>query len=264
MPDRKEKFADKYGPWALVAGASEGLGAAFAESLASRGINLIIIARRREPLELLGERLEKKHGITVIARSMDLGDVSGIREYIDGLSEEIGLLVYNAAYAPIGLFSRKEESDLMKVPDVNIRAPLLLTKLLTDKMIPRKKGGIILMSSLSGFQGGPGLSAYSASKAFNTVLAEGLWAEMKKEGIDVMACCAGAVRTPGYSTASRSKEAPGTLDPQQVAEEAVKALGKGPVYIPGKLNRLFRFILGRLVSRKKAVKIMEYNTKDLI
>lgn len=265
MKQKKNGFKEKYGPWALVAGASEGLGAAFAESLAARGMNLILLARRENLLKNLARNLEKEYGIAVRYHSVDLGDLPEVRKLMDSTEEEIGLLLYNAAYAPIGLFSSREADDLLRVTDINIRAPLFLTRYLAGKMEKRGKGGILLMSSLAGFQGGPGLSVYSASKAFNRVLAEGLWAELNVKNIDVLASCAGAVRTPGYSAAAgRSGEAPGTMDPSDVAEKTLDALGRGPVFIPGRLNRFFRFILGNVVSRKQAIRIMEKNTKDLI
>lgn len=264
MKTKDGLFKQYYGPRAIVAGASEGLGSAFARSLAARGVNLLLLARREELLQELKRNLELEFSISVQIMKIDLADMNEVESLITNLREDYGLLVYNAAYAPISRFSELDRQSLLNVTQVNVQAPLLMTKSLTDKMRIRKKGGIILMSSLSGFQGGPGLSAYSASKAFNTVLAEGLWAEFHKEGIDVMACCAGAVRTPGYLAASKSKEAPGTLNPEDVAEQTLRALGKGPIFIPGRLNRLFHFVMGKLISRKRAVKIMEANTKDLI
>lgn len=119
------------------------------------------------------------------------------------------------------------------------------------------------MSSLSGFHGSPKIAAYSASKAYNTILAEGLWKEMKKYNIDIIACCAGAVRTPGYQQAQNTKEAPGTMDASAVTRESLRALGKKPLVIPGVQNRFFCFILNRLLPRKTAINLMNNNTKDL-
>ena len=101
---------------------------------------------------------------------------------------------------------------------MNIRAPVTLVRGLLPGMIARGRGGVILMTSLAGNQGSPYIATYAASKAFNRVLAEGLWYELKDKGVDVLACCAGAVRTPGYSGAAAGKDAPGTLDPEEVVE----------------------------------------------
>ena len=256
-------FKSKYGPWALVAGASEGLGAAFAEEIAKRGLNLILIARRIEKLESLSKDLKRKYPIKIKYHSLDLADYHQTKKFINQLEFNIGLLVYNAAYAPIGYFEDISEKDLDKIVDVNIKTPLLLTKLVSTKMIDKGKGGIVLMSSLAGNQGSPKIATYAASKAFNIILAEGIWHELRKHGIDVIASCAGAVTTPGYKNAQNTQEAPGTLDANTVAEKTINALGKGPTTVPGFINKIAHFFMGRLFSRKFAISMMHKNTKKL-
>jgi len=260
----KHAFKKKYGPWAIVAGASEGLGAAFAESLAQKGLNLILIARRRELLGKLSEKLQNQYDIEIEICTQDLADLKSLKEYLNVLNHETGLLIYNAAFAPIGYFKDLDEDAVLKTADVNIKAPLLMIQILCRKMLDRSKGGIILMSSLSGFHGSPKISAYAASKAYNTILAEGLWREFKPHGIDITACCAGAVRTPGYTRAEQVKEAPGTMDASTVSRQCLRALGRGPVFIPGRLNRFFSFVLNRLLPGETAINIMNRNTKDLL
>jgi len=218
MPD----FKYKYGPWALVAGASEGLGAAYAEALAKRGLNLILIARRSEKLEILSNKLRNNYPVEIKYQALDLADFGQTKQFVSQLDLNIGLLIYNAAYAPIGYFENIPEDNLEKIIDVNIKAPLLLTRLMLPKMIEKGKGGIVLMSSLAGTQGSPKIATYAASKAFNAILAEGLWHELKGKGIDVLASCAGAIITPGYKNAQNSKDAPGTLDANKVAEATLK------------------------------------------
>jgi short-subunit dehydrogenase len=255
-------FKQVYGPWALVAGASEGLGAAFAEALARRGLNLVLMARRKEKLEDFARNLHVTYAVEVRHKSLDLADHQGTAKYLSELDLDIGLLVYNAAFSPIGYFANIPQPDLNRVIDVNIKAPLFLIKVLSGPMLERGRGGIILMSSLSGMQGSPKIATYAASKAFNMTLAEGLWSEFRKQGVDVLACCAGAVRTPGYRQA-QVREAPGTMDADKVAEETLRALGNGPTVIPGALNKFFSFIMRRILSRKSAIAIMEKNTRDL-
>lgn len=256
-------FFKNYGPWAVVAGASEGIGAAFAEALASRGLNLILLARRAEKLYELSQQIEAKYGVQTEGYNIDLGECDSLRSIVTDLKQEVGLLVYNAAYSPIGYFKDISDRDLQQVIDVNVRAPITMIKLLSEKMIPRKKGGIILMSSLSGMQGSPKIATYSATKSFNTILAEGLWHELKKENIDVLACTAGAVRTPGYLSSADHKDAPGTLDPGQVVEETLNSLGSKPSVTPGMTNKIAKFIMNRLLPRKTVISIMHNNTKDL-
>lgn len=255
-------FLNKYGPWAVVAGASEGLGAAFANSLARRHINVILIARRKHLLDKLADDLMSTFDIEASVVAMDLGDQEQIRRFVESIEVDVGLLVYNAAYAPVGKFTDLSADDLARVVDVNVTAPLLLSRLLAAPMLARQRGGIILMSSLAGTQGSPRIATYAASKSFNAILAEGLWAELKHGGVDVITSRAGAIRTPGY-LAMGTPEAPGTLDAAQVAEQTLLALGKGPSIVPGRINKIAQFFLSRLVSRKTAIDIMGRNTRDL-
>ncbi len=257
------KFKNKYGQYALVAGGSDGLGFAFAEAIARRGLNLVLIARRKDRIIAAASRLKETYDIDVISIAADMADYENIKKLIGDLKVSIGLLVYNAAFAPIGLFENTSEDKLALAADVNVKAPLLLTKFLSASMIQRKRGGIVLMSSLAGGQGSPNLAAYAATKSFNAILAEGLWKELGPHGIDVLACCAGAILTPGYQQAEKTKPAPGTLKANQVAEQTLDALGKGPIIIPGVINKVGRFILLRVLSRKASIDIMSKNTGGL-
>ena len=257
------QFIQKYGPYALVAGGSDGLGFAFAEAIAQRGLNLVLIARQEDRLKASADRLKETYQIDVISIAADMADYVNVKELISNLNVTIGLFVYNAAYAPIGLFENTSEDKLALATAVNVKAPLLLTKLLSATMIQQKRGGIVLMSSLAGAQGSPNLAAYAATKSFNAILAEGLWKELKPHGVDVLACCAGAILTPGYQQAKISRPAPGTLEASEVALQTLNALGRGPIIIPGVINKFGRFILTRVLSRKAAIKIMSKNTGGL-
>lgn len=257
------RFRDRYGPYALVAGGSYGLGAAFAEALARRGSNLVLLARDGERLDATAIRLKGAYGVEVVPLAVDMADWDDVKKRVAAVKVPIGLLVYDAAYAPIGLFEDTAEDQLRLATDVNVRAPLLLAKLLSAPMIERGRGGIVLMSSLAGSQGSPNIAAYAATKSFNAILAEGLWSELKPRGVDVLACMAGAILTPGYQQAESSKPAPGTLRAEQVAEQTLNALGKGPIFVPGAVNKLARFVLMRLMSRRSAIAIMSQNTGGL-
>jgi uncharacterized protein len=260
---RTTQFTERYGPYALVAGGSEGLGAAFADAIARRGVNLVLLARREEQLTATADRIARARGVDVIPVVADVADIDRVKKLVGELGVDIGLLVYDAAYAPIGRFEDVTAEQLAQAVAVNVRAPLLLAKLLSAPMIARGRGGIVLMSSLAGSQGSPNIAAYAATKAFNTILAEGLWKELKPRGVDVLACVAGAILTPGYQQAEGSKPAPGTLAPEAVAEQALIALGRGPIVIPGAVNKLGRFVLARLLSRRAAIDIMSKNTGGL-
>jgi uncharacterized protein len=129
-------------------------------------------------------------------------------------------------------------------------------------MAQRRKGGLVLMTSLAGSQGGPLLASYAASKAFNLVLAEGLWAELGSLGVDVVACRAGATRTPGYAS-SHPKKTIRLMDAEPVVEETLRALGRRPSLVPGALNKLAAFVLVRLFPKRAAIRVMGRATKQL-
>lgn len=257
-------FATRYGPFALVAGASEGLGAAFADALAARGLGLVLLARRAEPLESLAARVRDQHRVEVRTAACDLARAD-LRETIERVTAglEVGLGVYNAAYAPIGDVLSRSLDELERVLDVNVRGPLVFSRTLAPAMVERGRGGLVLMSSMAGFQGAPRIATYAASKAFITVLAEGLASELRARGVDVVASAAGAIRTPGYQ-ASATVEAPGTLDAAVVASRTLDALERGAsVVVPGATNQLARFLLGRVLSRRAAVSVMARSTRAL-
>jgi len=258
------RFRQRYGPWAIVAGASEGLGGAYAHALAQRGLHLVLVARRSDPLEKLAAELRAGHGVEV---RCVVGDLAAAETFtrIDGEASrlEIGLLVCNAAHAPVGDFAAVDADSLERVVDVNVRGPLRLARSVLPGMAARGRGGIVLMSSMAGNQGTARIAAYAASKAFGRVLAEGLWAELVPRGVDVIACTAGAVRTPGYAGAAAGRDAPGTLDASQVAERTLAALGRGPIVIPGFVNRMAATLMGRILPRRAAIRIMAATTRRL-
>jgi uncharacterized protein len=226
-------------------------------------MNVVLLARQEDRLNATAARLRETYGVDAVAVAVDVADYKNVKARLDELKVSIGLLVYDAAYAPIGRFEDMTEDQLARATDVNVRAPLLLTKLLSAPMIERGRGGIVLMSSLAGSQGSPNIAAYAATKSFNAILAEGLWNELKPHGVDVLACMAGAILTPGYEQAESTKPAPGTLEAGQVAEQTLNALGKGPIVVPGAVNKVARFVLMRLLSRRAAIAIMSKNTGGL-
>jgi hypothetical protein len=257
-------FRTSYGPVALVAGASEGLGASFAHALAARGLDLVVVARRADVLERTADALRSRHGCVVHAAAMDLGTPEAMPA-LAGIAREleVGLVVYNAAHAPIGPFLEQSVDDLLRVVDVNVRAPLWLARTFAPPMVARGRGGVVLMASIAGAQGTPHVATYAASKAFEIVLAEGLWEELRAHGVDVLVSCAGAIATPGYERAAKARRVPGTLDPDTVAERTIAALGRGPRVTPGFLNALASFIIGRLLPRRLAVSLMAASTRNL-
>ena len=189
----------KYGGIALVAGASEGLGAAFATYIAGAGMDLVLVARRKEPLELLAAQLRAAYQVSVSCICCDLAATDAavqIQQAIQG--KEVGLLIYNAALSYIGPFENNTAAQHLLIAQANMVTPLHLLHILSAPMLEKGRGAVVMMASLAGFQGSGFLSVYGATKAYNRVLAEGLWYEWKERGVDVIACCAGATATPNF------------------------------------------------------------------
>ena len=188
----------RYGPRALVAGASEGIGAAFARVLAEAGFDLVLIARRQAPLEALATELRARFGVSIETLALDLAP--GARVAFTALAEqyEIGLVVYNAALSVVAPFLETSLDDKQRMLDVNARGPLLAAHVFGKPMAERGRGGIVLLSSLTAFWGSPWLATYGATKAFNLSLGEALAHELAERGVDVVVSCAGATRTPGF------------------------------------------------------------------
>ncbi len=260
---RDRSLASTYGKWAVVAGASEGLGAAFATQLAVRGMNLVLVARRGDLLAERAEQLIAEHGVEVRCVVLDLADpafAGALADAVAGL--DLGIVVYNAAFTPVGPFLEAPDEEISQAVDVNVRGPLLALRALVPFMCSSGRGAVVLMSSLSGLQGTPHISVYAASKAFNLILAEGLWYELRSHGIDVVACCAGAMRTPGYMR-SFGRDVPGMLSPDEAARRTLDGLGRGPRLVPGFVNRITAVLMGRLLSRKAAIRLIGRNTRHL-
>ncbi len=250
---------DRYGPWALVAGASAGLGAAFARRLAGHGLDLVLVARRAEPLAELAGSLPV-HAVPVAADLATAGGLDAVAAATAG--REIGLVVANAAYSPIGPFVTQDPAHTARAIDLNCHAPLWLAHRFLPAMAERRRGGFIVMSSLAGQQGSPGIATYAGTKAFGMVFAEALWYELRGSGVDVLACVAGAVATPGLA-ASKSRRAPGTRTPEQVVDAALGGLGRGPRVVPGALMRVSSAVMTRLLPRRTAIATIARAASDL-
>jgi uncharacterized protein len=258
-----EAFVRRYGSWGVVAGASEGLGAAWAEALAARGLSLMLLARRPEVLEATAAAIRARHRVDVRTQAFDLAG-AGFASELERLagSVEVGFGVFNAAHAPRGPFLDLSLEDQLRSVDVNCRGPLTMAHVLGRRMAARRRGGLVFMSSLAAFHGSPFIATYGATKAFNLVLGEGLWFELQARGVDVLACAAGATRTPGFLQASPRGE-PGMIEPVQVVEEALGRLGRAGVMVPGRFNRFASFLMRRVLPRGSAVGILGNRTRNL-
>lgn len=261
-------FQRRFGPWALVAGATQGMGEQYSHQLAAKGLNILMLARGQQGLDEVSNNVRKQHNVQVETLAVDLGD-NELAEELEQLTEgkEVGLLVYNATFSYIGEFLEEGLASQSLCLDVNCKGPLIFLNHLLPKMKASGRGGVILMSSMSGWQGSALVTNYAASKAYNTVLAEGLWEEMRVYGVRVMAVVTGATKTPSFNKQTPKDKAHTALPmlPKTVVEGAIKALekGRGPTYIAGPVNKLVYTLLGKILSRKAAVEFISKATRKL-
>ncbi|MBX7110031.1 MAG: SDR family NAD(P)-dependent oxidoreductase [Chitinophagales bacterium] len=257
----------KYGNTALVAGASEGIGAAYSTYLAAQGMDLVLIARRQAPLQLLAQALMKEYSISVTCINCDLADPTATQQIIAALNgASINLLVYNAGLSYIGSFEKNSAAHNHEMLATNVLTAMNMVHLFGERMLQDGKGAVILMSSLAGFQGSGYLAIYAATKAFTRVFAESLWYEWKNRGVDIMACCAGATSSPNFINTHPGKTnffAPKVQTPEAVVQECFEKLGKQPSFVTGGANKMASFIMQRILPGKMAINIMGDTTKKM-
>jgi short-subunit dehydrogenase len=246
MPaDSVQRFRERYGPWALVTGASSGIGAQFARQLAARGLNLVLVARRLDRLQELAAAITRDHGCEVRPVRCDLSTanvIETLEPHVQGLG--IGLLVNNAGVANTGAVVDNDLERELQLLYVNCRASLMLARHLGRPMSERGRGGIVFLSSTSAFGPAAGWANYSASKAYALALGQAMSLEMRPRGVDVLAVCPGPSPTGLYEAADQDlSRTPWHLrflivEPASVAATALEALGRKPVVVVGWGNRL--------------------------
>lgn len=233
---------EKYGPWALIVGGSEGVGSAFARQLAAEGFKLILVARKVEPLEALAAELRGR-GAEVRVAPADLSRddaLERVRAATDDV--EVGLLIYNAGANNVrGLFVELPEEVTRSVIAITVLGQANFVRHYGKAMVERGRGGIILAGSLSGYLGSPTLATYTGSKAFSRIFSEALWGEMQPLGVDVLHLNIGFTATPAMERLGMPIDM--AEDPANVAREGLENIANGPVWIvstPGNMERVRR------------------------
>ena len=267
-PVDRTNFASRYGPRALVAGGAIGMGAEYCRQIAALGIDLLILDRDASGLHATAAELRSApEAVDVVTAVVDLAQppellLGELRRTVGDL--EVGLLVANAAWSPIGPFIDTDLGSLLTAIDINCRAPVVLVHELGARMAARGRGGIILMSSLAAETGTANVALYSATKAFDLVLAEGLWYELREHGVDVVAIRPGSTRTPGWqSTQPPSGDLRGVMEPTDVVRDALASLGTTPSITAGAANRAAEAMF-RGMSRRDVIELMSGITSRLV
>jgi short-subunit dehydrogenase len=258
-------FAEKYGPWAVVAGASDGVGAAFAEEIARRGVNVVLLARRQAVLDQVAGGISTRTGMQTRTLAVDLAHVDASNVIAEATTDlEVGFLVYCAGADPnFEPFLNNPVSTAEAMIHRNCTVPLQLCHHYAQPMVARGTGGIVVLGSGAGFAGAPNMVAYAATKAFDMVFAEALWSELHGKGVDVLGLILGKTDTPALrrleaergSTTAADQPLADAATVDEVVADAFDNLDKGPTWIVGESMRAAVQMMGS-VSRNELVNLM--------
>jgi short-subunit dehydrogenase len=248
------RLTERYGGWALVTGASSGIGAALARQIAADGMNVVVSARREDRLISLAGGLERDFGIETRVVVADLSERSGQTQLIDSVSDlEIGLLVNNAGLGYAGRFDLLDGDQLRRLVSINCEAPVVLTHAFVQGMRERGRGGVFFTGSVAGRQPLPLHAVYSATKAFDQFLGEALWGELRASNIDVVVLEPGSTETEFQEVAGEIAHSGHSAD--DVARIGLAALGEQPSVIAGWFNWIRANVASRFLTRPIAVHV---------
>lgn len=260
-------FSAQYGPWALVAGASDGVGLAFCRRLAREGLNLILVARNQGKLDAAADELSGM-GVQCVTVSADLSKPEGADRAIAACGDrEVGLVITNAGADSIN--SKFLDADIAEwegLATMNIGTKMKLSHHFGRQMRDRGHGGMILVNSGACYSGMFGLATYCGSKGFVLNFAEGLWAEMRHHGVDVLTLVLGQTDTPSYRATLAKSGQPlpeNWADPDDVAETGLRQLPHGPIYNWGQSNDVAGLAPNSPDERRARIEMIEKMSHDL-
>lgn len=252
----RASFPERYGPWAVVTGASSGIGAEFARQLAARGLAVVLVARRRQRLVALADELAATHGVAVEVVASDLARAGAVDALLDEVSAlDVGLLINNVGVSLKGRLVDHDAAVLRHLVELNCQAPLALAHGFGRRLVARGRGGMVIVASTGGFQALPWSAAYGASKGFDLLLGEALAVELGGDGVDVLTLAPGGTDTEGpMNTGVDPRKVPGKLMAVgPVVRAALAGLGRRALVIPGAGNRAAA-LATRLVPRQVAAR----------
>jgi uncharacterized protein len=242
----------KIGKWALITGASSGIGKAFAEDAAAQKMNLILVSNENNDLQTTCTEIREKYNVETIACCTDLANPENIKDIVKQTKDkEIGLLINDASYGIHGKFIDTPLEKYNHLINVNVNAYVSLTHAILPNMIARKKGAVIMVSSLNSFSPIAESAIYTATKVFELYFGAALAEEMKEHNIDVLVVMPGPTKT-GFQEKAGTKVNSMAITPEELVKGAWPCLGNKMVYIPGIFNKLISFI-GSHVEMEKRV-----------
>jgi hypothetical protein len=250
-----------YGGWAVVTGASAGIGEAFARALAAERVNLVLTARREERLRALANDLEARHEISTRVVPLDLVADDAPRRLVEATVDlDVGFVLNNAGFGAAGRFEQGTYERVLEMVRLNCVAVTAVSHLFLPRLIARGRGALVIVASVAGYQPLPLAAVYGATKAFDLMLGEALWAENRGRGVDVLAVSPGSTDTEFQAVAGEKPHA--AVPPTDVVNATVGALGKQPSVIVGNMNALrtfsLRFAPRALIARVAGMLMREY------
>ena len=242
---------EQFGPWAIVTGASSGIGKEFARQLAASGLNLVLVARRLSLLEDLGSRLASQFGVQYRAVGVDLS-APGFLETIEAATQDldVGLLISNAGTAAVGEFVTLEQSTLDQSARLNVLAHLSLVRHYSEHLAQRGRGGVLLVSSTVGTHGAPFMADYAAAKAYVLKLGEALHLEFQRLGLHLTVLLPGPTATEGVAASGFDMPMKLMSVEQCVAEGLAALRANRSTHIAGRMNRIMAALVPGFVMRK--------------
>ena len=256
LPRWQARLAERYDGWAVVTGASDGIGRRMAELLAAAGIDVVLVARRGATLEAIAAELRAAHGVATLAVAADLATPEGVDAVLAATEHlDVGLLVAAAGYGTAGAFLGQDLATELDMIAVNVRSVTAITHAFGERFVARGRGGIVLFGSLVGFQGAPGSATYAATKAFVQSFGEALHRELAPHGVDVLVTAPGPVHSGFAARATMSMSSAANVE--DVARATLRALGgPGTTVRPGGRAKLLGYGLGSL-PRGLRVRMMQ-------
>lgn len=259
-----KNFKQRYGDWALVTGATSGIGAELADQIAAKGLNIVLVARKESDLKEHAAQITRKHGVETAIIPADLATDEGIAK-VKATKIEIGLLVPAAGIEANGAFEKTSNELEQKVLQLNVIATFELVHHFSRGMINRGRGGILLVASLSGQMPNPYFANYAGSKAYVMSLGTSLYGEFRPKGVDVTVLSPGLTSTPMVADNGMdwAKTPMVAMDPTKVAALALAGLGRRPVTVPGMRNRLMVAMM-KFSPLKMAITMSEKMVRNAI
>lgn len=249
-----------YGGWAVVTGASAGIGEAFARALAAEGVNLVLTARREERLRTLADDLEARHEIRTRIVPLDLAVDGAPLQLAEATADlDVGFVLNNAGFGVAGRFELGDYARVLEMVRLNCVAVTGVAHLFLPRLVARGRGALVIVASTAAFQPVPLLAAYSATKSFDLLLGEALWAENRGRGVDVLAVCPGPTDTEFQTVAGEKPHA--GVPATDVVNATVGALGKQPSVIVGNVNAIRAFAL-RFAPRALIARVAEMMMRE--